>query len=220
MPVLLEAGPFTACDGEGRQLFRAAEVRLEEGQATVLGGPSGGGKSTLLRHIAGLTWGEHPATRRLGSEGYSGSTIPRWRARVSLMSQDAPMVPGSVWHNLSLPFSFRCSGDRSVDEQEARALLDGVGLSGLPEDRDVATVSGGERHRLALARGLLWDPPVLLADEPLAGLDSDTANACFDLLLAFAHRDGHALLVVLHDGAFSDRADAASRLSSGRFEGS
>jgi putative ABC transport system ATP-binding protein len=128
------------------------------------------------------------------------------------------MLPGSVRQNLEFPFGFKCDDGRTVDESEARAVLGRVGLAGLPADRDVTTLSGGERHRLALARGLLWDPPVLLADEPLAGLDADAAQLCFEQLLVFSRRQGHALLVVLHDGGMADRTDDAYRLADGRLE--
>jgi ABC-type lipoprotein export system ATPase subunit len=91
-----------------------------------------------------------------------------------------------------------------------------VRLGRLPDQRQVGSLSGGERHRLALVRGLLWDPPVLLADEPLAGLDEETAAACFELMLDFAHRPDHALLVVLHDGEHASRTDGAIELRDGR----
>ena len=93
-----------------------------------------------------------------------------------------------------------------------------VGLE-IPVDRDVSTLSGGERHRLALIRGLLWDPTVMVADEPLSGLDADAAEACFELLLRFAHRPGRALLVVLHRRELGARADARIHLDDGRLGG-
>jgi ABC-type lipoprotein export system ATPase subunit len=91
-------------------------------------------------------------------------------------------------------------------------------MEALPVDRDVRTLSGGERHRLALVRGLLWDPPVLVADEPLSGLDIDSAVACFELLLSFAHREGHAVLCALHSQELSIRAERRIRLEQGRLE--
>jgi ABC-type lipoprotein export system ATPase subunit len=216
MATLLEAGPFDARDGEGRELFANAEIRLEEGRATTLEGPSGSGKSTLLRQLAGLSHSPVEAGRRLAGEEYRRATLPAWRARVTLMAQDAPMIPGSVRDNLELPYHLRAGGRRTPDADLARRQLEAVGLGHLPDARDVGTLSGGERHRLALARGLLWDPPVLLADEPLAGLDAETAEVCFDLLLEFGRRSGHALLVVLHHGELADRVDDTVRLVGGR----
>jgi len=213
----LTAGPFTAHDGEGRLLFQDAEMRLPEGTAVVLDGPSGCGKSRFLRHVVGLD-AARVGARSLAGERYSGRGLSRWRGRVTLLAQDAPMVPGTVGENLELPFRLGCSGDRRFDSDLARELMSEVGLERLALDRDVGRLSGGERHRLALVRGLLWDPPVLAADEPLSGLDSDAASACFELLLGFAHRDGHVLLAVLHDRGLGRRADLSLRLADGRLE--
>jgi ABC-type iron transport system FetAB ATPase subunit len=218
MTVLLEIGPLTARDGEGRVLFADATLRLTEAEATLLGGPSGSGKSTLLRNIAGLEQGDQPADRLLNGERYSGLGIPRWRSHVTLLSQEAPMLPGTVLHNLGFCYGFKFSAGRVFDEAEARKMMERTGLGGLPMDRDITTLSGGERHRLALARGLLWDPPILLADEPVSGLDADSAERCLDLLLAFARRTGHALLLVLHDAALAHRVDGGYRLDDGRLE--
>ena len=127
-------------------------------------------------------------------------------------------IDGSVGDNLELPFRLKGGGRRELDRERASRLLEAVGLGAIATHRDVSTLSGGERHRLALVRGLLWDPPVLLADEPLAGLDDDAAERCFDQLLRFAHRSGHALLVVLHHGEPGDRVDRTIRLAGGGLE--
>ena len=218
MTYLLEAGPFSASDGDGRVLFEATEVALRAGLATVLDGPSGSGKSTLLRLVAGLVPAGPGVHRALAGTEYSTATLPAWRSQVTLMAQDAPIVPGTVLDNLALPYRFKCAGRRSFDHAGARGLLDAVDLRRLADDRDVGSLSGGERHSLALVRGLLWDPPVLLADEPLAGLDEETAAACFKLLLDFAHRPDHTLLVVLHHGELADLADGAVSLQNGPLE--
>jgi len=211
MSVFLAAGPFSARDGEGRELFADVRVELRERELTVLDGPSGSGKSSLLRRLVALEPADG-AVRELDGETFSGAELPHWRARVTLVAQDAPMLTGSVGDNLRFPFAQRCAAGRSPDEGRLAELLATSGLDGIPASRDAATLSGGERHRLALVRGLLWDPPVLVADEPLSGLDDDTAKACFDLLLDFAHRSGHALLCVLHDEARKGRADRRLRL--------
>jgi predicted ABC-type transport system involved in lysophospholipase L1 biosynthesis ATPase subunit len=93
-----------------------------------------------------------------------------------------------------------------------------VGLERLPFDREVRTLSGGERHRLALIRGLLWNPQVLVADEPLSGLDPEIASVCFDLLLRFGRRPGRLLLCVLHDPETNLRTDLRLRLANGRLK--
>ncbi|MCG6964494.1 MAG: ATP-binding cassette domain-containing protein [Acidobacteria bacterium] len=217
MTTLLECGPLSAKDGEGRTLFHGARLTLDEGRLALLEGPSGSGKSTLLRQVAALL--EAPgASRRLEGEEYGPGRLARWRARVTLAAQDAPVLPGTVAWNLEFPFAFRHARRNECDPAAQRAALDGVGLERLPLDRDVATLSGGERHRLALARALLWDPPVLLADEPLAGLDPDRAALCFERLAEHAHRAGRAVLCVLHEGVMGFSGDRRLRLVDSRLE--
>ena len=217
MGAFLECGPFGASDGEGRILFRDVSLVLEDAQCVAIEGPSGGGKSTLLRHVTGLAWSPE-ANRRLADEDYQGARLPAWRAQVSLVAQDAPMISGSVHDNLSVPFSQRAGRGRTFDEQEARRLLEAVGLKRLPFDREVRTLSGGERHRIALVRGLLWDPPVLVTDEPLTGLDPDAVTASFELMLSFARRPGRLVICVFHDPGLNSRADRHLRLADGRLE--
>jgi ABC-type lipoprotein export system ATPase subunit len=200
MEWLLEAGPFEAHDGEGRLLFSDTVVRLPAATAVVLDGPSGSGKSTLLRHVTGLTHGSGSSgsgtdARTLKGEPFQGELMPMWRTRVTLVAQDAPMLPGSLRHNLEFPYRFRCAGKRTFDVDRARSLMDEVGLE------------------------IPVDPAVLVADEPLSGLDADAAATCFELLLGFAHRPGHALLAVLHHRELGARADAKMHLEEGRLGG-
>jgi putative ABC transport system ATP-binding protein len=218
MAAFLECGPFTAADGEGRVLFDGVSLSLADGQFVSVEGPSGGGKSTLLRHVTALAYSPD-AARQLDGESYEGAGLPDWRARVSLVAQDAPMITGTVRENLEFPFCQRAGREKPFDEIPAAALMTQVGLENLPFDREVRTLSGGERHRLALIRGLLWNPMVIVADEPLAGLDPDIAAVCFDLLLRFGRRPGRLLVCVLHDPETSARADQRFRLANGQLKG-
>jgi putative ABC transport system ATP-binding protein len=203
---MLEAGPFSARNGEGRLLFSDVTVRLRAGCLTLLEGASGSGKTTLLRQLVGLE--EAGTERTLDGDSYGSVQLPRWRARVTLLAQDAPMIPGTVADNLKLPFCMSHDRDCVVVEQRMAELQAAAGLGDIPLDRDIGTLSGGERHRLALVRGLLWDPPVLVADEPLSGLDPERAETCFNLLLEQARRPDRAVLCVLHDPGIGSRADA------------
>jgi putative ABC transport system ATP-binding protein len=214
--MFLECGPFSARDGEGRVLFDDVSVALESSRCVAIEGPSGGGKSTLLRHVAALAWSPD-ATRRLDGHIYRGVELPAWRSRVTLVAQDAPMITGAVRENLIFPFSQKAAGrERRFDEVRAAALMTRVGLEKLSFEREVRKLSGGERHRLALVRGLLWDPTVLVVDEPLSGLDPETADICFNLLLEFGRRPGRLLLCVLHDTVMNGRVDRRFRLGNGR----
>ena len=218
MGAFLECGPFTAADGEGRVLFDGVSLSLTDEQFVSVEGPSGGGKSTLLRHVTALAYSPD-AARQLDGESYGGAGLPDWRARVSLVAQDAPMIAGTVRENLEFPFCQRAGREKPFDEIRAAALMTQVGLENLPFDREVRTLSGGERHRLAMIRSLLWNPMVIVADEPLAGLDPDIAAVCFDLLLRFGRRPGRLLVCVLHDPEMSARADQRLRLADGQLKG-
>jgi len=215
--ILLRSGPYAAVDGEGRRLYSDAVVKIPDATALALTGPSGGGKTTLLRQLAGLDIAGSPE-RLLAGQNFTQSSLPAWRSRVTLIAQDGPMVPGSVQDNLDFPYRLRSADGRGFNVDRALRLLESLGLGQLPLDRDIATLSGGERHRLGVARGLLWDPPVLMADEPLSGVDREVAAASFELLLDFAHRPGHGLLVVLHHEGLRERADLKLRLDRGRLE--
>jgi len=215
MATFLECGPFSARDGEGRVLFDEASVSLSEGLCVALEGPSGSGKSTLLRHVTGLAWSPH-AERRLDGTSYPCAELPAWRAQVSLIAQDAPMITGTVLDNLEFIFLQRAGCEKPFDMDRVAVLMARVGLEKLPFDREIRTLSGGERHRLALVRGLLWDPPVLVADEPLSGLDPEIAEICFELMLGFARRPGRLLVCSLHDPEMNSQADQRFRLAGGR----
>jgi putative ABC transport system ATP-binding protein len=217
MTAFLECGPLAAKTGEGRLLFENVAFSLPESQCVCIEGVSGSGKSTLLRMLTALAWSPD-VQRSLGGKAYRSAELSAWRANVCLIAQDAPMIRGSVRENLSLPFLQRAANNRQFVEPDARHLLERVGLGEVPFDRDVTRLSGGERHRLALVRGLLWDPPVLVADEVLSGLDPDSTAACLEALLDYAHRQGRLLICVLHDPALCRTADKRLRLSNGRME--
>ena len=210
MSDLLACGPLTAEIGD-RTLYRGVELRLPEERLTAMVGPTGAGKTTLLRQVVGLAPAPG-AVRRLGGELHSG--MPPWRSREVLSPQGAPTVGPTVEDDLLFPFRRR--GAPSVpDPGRVGEALAAAGLGGIHGDRPTSELSGGERHRLALARALLWDPPVLLADEPLAGLDEESARDGLSSLLRFARRPGHAVLAVLHDSRLSDVADARIHLECG-----
>ena len=214
MAAFLKCGPFSARDGEGRLLFEDTSVSLADGQCVALEGPSGSGKSTLLRCITGLAWSPE-AVRELEGANYVGAQMPAWRTQVTLVAQDAPMLAGTIRDNLAFPFAQRAGCRQVFDEGASGDLLQAVDLGRLPLDREIRTLSGGERHRLALVRGLLWDPPVLVADEPLSGLDPEVAEKSFELLLRYARRPGRLLLCAIHDPELNVRADRRLRLADG-----
>ena len=170
----------------GAPLFRRLDFTLHGGQCTCLLGPSGVGKSSLLRLIAGLLAPEEGAVACSDRRPLEG--------RLAWMGQDANLLPWlSVIGNVTL--GARLRGQRA-DPAAAEALLARVGLAG-QQGQLPATLSGGERQRAALARTLMEDRPVVLMDEPFSALDAITRarlQALAAQLLA-----GRTVLLVTHD---------------------
>jgi len=219
MASLLTAGPFSATNAEGRELYADVRLEVEHGRFVLLSGASGSGKSTLLRQVAGLHRAEG-ARRTLGDTEYGRGELCRWRARVTLLAQDAPMLlGGTIEDNLGFPFRLG-PASKPYDAEQARGLLERVGLGELEPTRDASSLSGGERHRLGLVRGLLWDPEVLLADEPLSGVDAECAAQCLALLRAQARRADRSVVCVLHEPGLAAAAEPDLRLilADGRLE--
>lgn len=217
MDLFLKCGPFSARSRDSRVLFESVELVLPESVFAVLSGPSGCGKTTLLQMIAGLRHAP-AATRELGGRLFHDNVLPEWRGRVLLMMQNAPLFSGSVELNLKFPFSLGNSGDRQFAQDRAMSLMRRIGLSHIAMDQEARQLSGGERHRLALVRALLWSPDVILADEPLAGLDSINARKCLEMLVAFAHKPGRAVLCAMHDTGYGDFIDLALVMRNNRLE--
>ncbi len=211
MDSFFRCGPFSAIVEDRRVLFENVEISLPDSVFATLSGPSGCGKTTLLRMAAGLIHAPH-ATRRLADQEFPAESLPLWRSRVLLMMQDAPALDGDVEANLKFPFSLANAGTRRFDLQHAREVMGQAGLGHIAMDHDVSMLSGGERHRLALVRAILWAPDVILADEPLAGLDRTSAERALEMLTEFARRPGRALLCVMHEQGYSRAADISYRL--------
>jgi iron complex transport system ATP-binding protein len=193
----------------GNLVVDGAAFDLNAGELTVLVGPNGAGKTTLVRALAGLI----PAEGRIAIEGHSlGSFSPRERAqRIAYLPQGHvfhwPMAVAAVValgrHPHADAFSALTDADRAAVE---RAL---VATATVPfAARAVTTLSGGERARVALARALASEAPILLADEPTVSLDPRHQLVVMELLRRVA-RGGTAVLAIVHDlmlaARFADR---------------
>ncbi len=207
-------GPIDYSDPLGRHLLKQITLELSPPCLCVISGPSGCGKTSLLRAICGLNDAK-VGTRRLGSENFPERKLSLWRTQVTLLLQDAPCIPGTIADNLSFPFSFKNNPGKSFRKDLALELLKRVKLDHFGLEHQVDGLSGGERHRLALARGLLWAPPVLLADEPLSGLEPELAQECFRLLVEYSRTPPSVVICVLHEERFAKQADISLRLKNG-----
>jgi putative ABC transport system ATP-binding protein len=200
-----DAGPVT--------VLRGVALDAAAGTLTDVVGPSGSGKTTLLLAIARLLPG---ATGELALAGDAASGIdpPEWRARVAYLPQRSALLPGTVLHNLTLPWRLRVRAGRPAPPtSELRAALDRVHLTDVALEREVERLSEGQAARVALLRCVLTAPDVLLLDEPDASLDDESASQVGALTREFA-RAGGAVLRVRHLRA-DDDSDRRFRLEGG-----
>jgi putative hydroxymethylpyrimidine transport system ATP-binding protein len=177
----------------GRVVFEALDLVLPGGRTTCLLGPSGVGKTSLLRLIAGLA----PDTPQgAGGEALDEDGRPL-AGRIAYLAQGDLLLPWlTALGNVTLGARLRGETRGGAVETKARALLDRVGLAARAGDRP-ARLSGGERQRVALARTLMEDRPVVLMDEPFSALDAITR---FELqALAAELLAGRTVLLVTHD---------------------
>lgn len=195
----------------GRDLVRNLSLAVSPGEIVCLLGPNGVGKSLTLATLAGL---RPPATGQVLLDGQPLQSLGRRaiaRRLGLLLQEDAQAFPASVLQTALMgrhPHLSAMATESDQDLGQARAALGALGLAGL-EDRAVATLSGGERRRLALARVLTQDPAVLLLDEPINHLDPRHQIMVLELLRALA-RKSRAVLLTLHEPwlavRFADRA--------------
>jgi thiamine transport system ATP-binding protein len=186
-PAARGAGGVTAVDD--------VTLDIAPGEILALLGPSGCGKSSLLRAVAGL---EPAAAGTVAWDGADLAGVPVHRRGFGLMFQDGQLFPHrDVAGNVE--FGLRMAGlDRTVRAARVRDLLEVVGLAGY-ERRPVATLSGGEQQRVALARSLAPSPRLLLLDEPLSALDRALRERLAEDLRAALTATGTTALLVTHD---------------------
>ncbi|MCW5696202.1 MAG: ATP-binding cassette domain-containing protein [Bauldia sp.] len=199
-------GSFTALD--------VARFAPEPGRITAISGPSGSGKSTLLYVLAGLLPPQRGTVRDDAVSIYQlreGRRDAWRRRRIGFIFQDFHLVPElSPLANASLPATFaRAGGAR----QRAAALLGELGVP--TARRSIELLSRGERQRVAIARALLFDPPVILADEPSASLDRAAATELTAVLRRLA-KDGRTVVLASHDDTLLAAADRHWRLDHGK----
>jgi ABC-type lipoprotein export system ATPase subunit len=196
-----------------------ADLRVEPGEVVAILGRSGSGKSTLLHLIGGL---DRPEAGRIevAGERVDGASEQRLSAlrsrRIGFVFQFFHLLP-ELSGEANVRLAGRVRGAHPRAAERARDLIDELGL------RDVASslphqLSGGEQQRFAIARALVNDPAVLLADEPTGNLDA-TAGADVLALLQAGAREGRAVVLVTHETAAAGIADRVLRLEDGRLVG-
>ena len=190
---------------EGLEALRDVSFEIEAGEMVFITGHSGAGKSTLFRLLAAI---ERPTSGSIVVNGQNlaalrKGAIPYLRRNFGLIFQDQKLLfDRSVLDNVLLPLAIVGLPAKEA-QRRARAALDKVGLLEREKANPVA-LSGGDQQRLAIARAVVNRPAILLADEPAANLDSESAAAILDIFLAF-HQVGVTLLIATHDPAWLAR---------------
>jgi putative ABC transport system ATP-binding protein len=216
---VLEARDLTKTFGSGEATVTAVEsvnLSVDSGEIVLLLGPSGSGKTTLVSMIGGLLT---PTKGTVSIDGigplYQRSDMAAMRLRtIGFVFQTFNLLPAlTAVENVALPLRLLGVG-RRVAIERATTLLDRLGLS----HRGHAfpgTLSGGEKQRVSLARALIADPRIILADEPTASLDTHKGREAMELIRASVHQGGQACVVVTHDTRLTDLADRVMQIEDG-----
>lgn len=217
---LLVAEGLTRAYGHGEEVTHAlkgASVRVAAGELVAIQGRSGSGKTTFLNLVSGLDKADDGTVHLLGQElgGLSTSQRLALRARqVGFVFQDPALVPElKLWENVAM--AARIAG-LAPKQARARAFeaLSQVGLDGL-EHRFPGEVSGGEAQRASVARAFAKQPKLVLADEPTAALDHETAHRVAEVFASYVARGQRACLVVTHDDIMAAKATRTYYLRQG-----
>ena len=221
----------------GKQVLYNLGLDVQAGEMVALIGASGSGKSTLLRHLAGLARGDRSASSSievLGRSVQAGGTlngqVRQLRADIGYIFQQFNLVSRlSVLNNVlvgrlgRMPRWRGSLGLFNTEEKElAMASLERVGLADFAHQR-ASTLSGGQQQRVAIARALTQEAEIILADEPIASLDPESARKVMDILADINETDGKTVVVTLHQVDYAMRyCRRVVALKSGRihFDGS
>jgi putative ABC transport system ATP-binding protein len=200
------------------RVLQGLDLEIPRGDFLALMGPSGSGKSTLLNLLAGL---DRPTAGEIVVDGepihrLSQRQLARWRARhVGFVFQFYNLLPVlSAARNVELPLLLTRLG-RKERRQHVATALEIVGLSHRAE-HSPRTLSGGEQQRVGIARALVTDPTLILADEPTGDLDRRTGDEILDLLVALQREHGKTVVMVSHDPHAASRASRTLHLLDGR----
>jgi lipoprotein-releasing system ATP-binding protein len=203
------------------EVLHGIDLKLARGEFVALIGPSGSGKSTLL-NIIGLL--DKPTTGKLFLTGQEAENLPdkaltRLRGdAIGFVFQFHNLLPAfTAVENVMLPLlAMRGKPDAEM-RQRAEELIDKVGLK--PWGHHLANdLSGGQQQRVAIARSLIMQPALVLADEPTGNLDTVSADTIFDLMRSVSQTSGTTFLIVTHDPRLAKRCDRIIELVDGRID--
>ncbi|AJQ92091.1 ABC transporter ATP-binding protein [Gynuella sunshinyii] len=207
--------------GNGDTLVKALDqisLTIHSGEFSAIVGPSGSGKSTLLHLIGGLDQPSNGEIRLSGQaiSQMSGSALSHFRRdHIGFIFQAYNLIPVlSAEENVEYIMMLQGIGDAERRER-THAILKRVGLAG-KEKRRPAQLSGGQQQRVAVARAMVSQPDIILADEPTANLDSQTGIELLELMKELNEQHGMTFVFSTHDAKIMDRASRLIHLQDGR----
>jgi putative ABC transport system ATP-binding protein len=198
--------------------LRGLTLSVQKGEFTALCGPSGSGKTTTLNLIGAL---DSPTSGNVVLEGKDLRELDRKelseirRDRIGFVFQAYNLVPVLTAYENAEIVMWVQGVDYPKRREQVMALLAEVGLDGM-EDRLPAELSGGQQQRVAIARAIAANPAVVLADEPTANVDSETADKLLDIMEELNREHGVTFIFSTHDPKVMDRARRLVRLVDGR----
>jgi lipoprotein-releasing system ATP-binding protein len=198
---------FVAPNGERIEVLRGVTFSANAGESIAITGASGSGKSTLLHLLGGLETAEHGSVTLAGSNGH--------RQEIGLIFQFHYLLPDlSALENVALPLLIaRWKRKRALDR--ALDLLRDTGLEDRAE-HPISHLSGGEQQRVAVARALITEPKLLLADEPTGNLDEAISEEIGRVLVDYAHKHSAITIIATHSASLARMCDHSFVLMNGR----
>ncbi len=182
----------------GKVLLSDINLEINRGEVFVVIGPTGAGKTTLMRLLDLL---DKPYSGDIYLDGAKvtngGASLMHVRRRMAIVFQKPLVFNDSVFNNVAYPLKIRGAASKTVGQQVEK-MLQATGLSGYAR-RKARTLSGGEAQRVALARALVTEPEVLLLDEPTANLDPTSVNLIESLVVEFNRLRGLTIVMATHD---------------------
>ncbi|MCL1987934.1 MAG: ABC transporter ATP-binding protein [Firmicutes bacterium] len=207
-------------EGTNRTIFKDVNLEFSPGKVYTIVGKSGAGKSTLLALLSGLD------VATSGEIAYNGENLAKmnrnkYRARqIGMVFQSLNLIPtATALDNIILSMNISGVGG---NKPRALELLKTMGISPEKSNRKILKLSGGEQQRIAIARAIAHNPPLIVADEPTGNLDKETESKVLKIFENIAHEQGKCVIIVTHSKRVAAVADEVWHVEKGvfrRFDG-
>lgn len=207
-------------DKEKLEVLKGMVLKVTEGSVTAIVGSSGSGKSTLLHILGGLDKADDGEIYWNGKDisGYNADQLAEFRNKyIGFVFQFHHLLPEfTALENVAMP-ALIAGTNTNVAYKRAEELLDNFGIAERKEHRPTQ-LSGGEQQRVSMARALMNNPRIILADEPTGNLDQENTDIILDLLFELRDAMGVSVLLITHEKDIANRADRILELKKGTLE--